>query len=407
MKQKTLLVLGAGSLQIPAILTGKRLGLRVVALDGDPGAPGLSFADTGHVVDITNAQNCLALARKEQVDGVIHICSEVSMTALGLINREMGLHGPDPDMVICATNKERMRRSFEEGGAPGPMSIAAVSDAEAMAAVAAIGGPTIVKPSRNSGSRGVTFLPEGAQPDVVLSAFRYALAESRDRSTVIERYIEGPEYSVEALVWNDRIEIVAITDKMTSGIPHFVETGHSQPAQIGEAESFAIRQAAAHGIRALGLNWCASHAELKLAPDGPYLIEISARLGGDFITTELVPRSTGIDMVAAAIRLCLGEEPDLDAQHSPQGVAIRYLTPSPGLVVSVDGVDEARYLDGVKIVEVYVAPGQEIGKLNSSLARAGHVVAEGRTAREAVKNAERAGECIHIGTFSTEIEKKK
>ena len=394
MRKKTLLVLAAGSLQVPAITVAKRMGLRVVAADGNPKAPGLVLANAAHVIDITNPQACLEVARSERVDGVIHICSEVAMASLGLINQELGLAGPDSETVVRATNKEQMRRAFEEGGAPSPTSIAVATEHAALAAAAFIDGPMIVKPSRNSGSRGITFVPAMASANLLKAAFNHAMAESRDRAALVEQYVEGPEFSVEALIWRGRTEILALTDKLTTGQPHFVEMGHSQPTLLKAQDAIKVREAAILGIRALGLDGCAAHAEVKLSSDGPYLMEIGARLGGDFITTELVPRSTGVDMVAGAIRICLGEEPDLKPKHEPRGVAIRYLAPAPGKVVRVSGVEEALRQSGVKVVELYVSSGDIVGQVNSSRARSGHVIAEGLTVEEAVENAERARECV-------------
>jgi biotin carboxylase len=396
---KTLLVLASGLLQIPAITTAKRMGLRVVAADGDATAPGLAYADKAHVINITDPQACLAVARAERIDGVIHICSEVAMTSLGLLNRELGLHGPDPAMVVRATNKECMRRAFEAGGAPSPKSMGVRTELEALAAAKEIGGALIVKPSRNSGSRGVTFLPEGCEPSAVVAAFCRAMRESRDPSALVEQFVGGPEFSVEALVWDGRIEVLAITDKLTTGEPHFVEMGHSQPSRLAAHEAAMVRQAAEQGIRALGLNWCAAHAEVRLSSNGPYLMEIGARLGGDFITTELVPRSTGIDMVEAAIRLTLGEAPDMRPRHAPHGAAIRYLAPPPGVVQSIDGVERALAQPNIKVVDAYVCRGDKVGKVDSSLARAGHIIAEGGDANEAVAWAEAACKIVRINTL--------
>ena len=398
MPRKTLLVLAAGPLQLPAITTAKRLGLRVVAADGDPHAPGLALADAAHVINITQPQACLEVARSERVDGVIHICSEVAMASLGLINRELNLAGIDPETVVKATNKAQMRRAFELGKAPSPKSIPVATDSDALAAARDIGGAVIVKPSRNSGSRGITHLPAGSPPDEIVAAFRRALGESRDPAALVEQFVEGPEFSVEALVWNRHIEILAVTDKRTTGKPHFVETGHSQPTMLSPGDAAAVRQAAVLGIQALGLEGCAAHAEIKLSDTGPFLMEIGARLGGDFITTELVPRSTGIDMVAGAIRICLGEAPDLTPGHAPQGAAIRYLDPVPGIVDRIEGVETALGMPGVRIVDVYVASGDRIRTIDSSLARVGHVIAEGATAQEAISHAERARDAIRIVT---------
>ena len=199
----TLMVLAAGPLQLPAVTTAKRMGLRVVAADGNPASPGLALADVGSVINILDAEECLALARREKVDGVVHICSEVSMYAMGRINEELGLHGIDSATAVRCTNKQEMRRAFEAAGAPSPRSTGVTTAEEAVAA-AAIGRPAIVKPARNSGSRGVTRLAEGDGPEAVVAAFEYAMAESRDPMALVEEYVTGPEFSVEILAWAGR-----------------------------------------------------------------------------------------------------------------------------------------------------------------------------------------------------------
>jgi len=185
---------------------------------------------------------------------------------------------------------------------------------------------------------------------------------------------------------------------VTTGAPNFVETGHSQPSQFPPKARAQIEDAAIRGVKALGIDWSAAHAEVRLSPNGPFLMEIGARLGGDFITTELVPRSTGIDMVEGAIRLALGETPDLTPKREAHGACIRYLTPQPGKVVQIDGVARAKSMPGIKIVDVAVGLGEMVPEMNSSLARVGHVIAEGATVEEAIQAAECARDSIVITT---------
>ncbi len=393
----TLLVLAAGPLQLPAVTTAKRMGLRVVAADGNPKAPGLAIADTAYVFDIRDPDECLRVAKKEKIDGVVHICCEVSMYAMGRINEKLGLHGIDSATAIRATNKEKMRLAFEAAGVPSPKSFGAATEQEALAAAEKLGLPLIVKPSRNSGSRGVTLLGERAAPGDLLAAYRRALSESHDNSVVIEDFIAGhDEFSVEILTWDGQPQVLAVTDKETTGPPNFVETGHCQPSRQPEDVRAAIERTAIDGVRALGIDWSAAHAEVKIGPAGPIIIEIGARLGGDFITTELVPRSTGLDMVQGTIELALGREPALTTTRPPRGASIRYLTPSAGRVVEITGVEEARKMPGVAVVDIHVAAGDHIGALHSSLARIGHIIAEGATAEEAVARAEAARDMVRV-----------
>ena len=398
--KRCLLLLGAGPLQLPAIHAAHRLGLEVVALDGNPGAPGLRLADVGRVVDLLDVDACVAVGRDVRPDGVIHICSEVAMPALGAINQDLALHGPDAVTVVRATNKEAMRRAFTTGNAPSPRSLGVRSLPEAVAAGVQLGGAVILKPGRNSGSRGVTRVDNGEDEQAIARAFRRALRESRDPVVVIEEFVDGPEFSVEILVWGRQAHVLAVTDKQTTGEPNFVETGHSQPSQLAPADRVRVVEAALRGVEALGLDWCGVHAEVRLSPQGPLLMEIGARLGGDFIASELVPRATGVDMVTAAIQLALGEIPDLTPQHPPHGACIRYLTPQPGTVIGLEGVDEARATPGVKIVELSIGLGDRVPALMSSSARVGHIIAEGVTSQAAIAAAERARDLIRITPLS-------
>ena len=119
-----------------------------------------------------------------------------------------------------------------------------------------------------------------------------------------------------------------------------------------------------------------------------YLMEIGARLGGDFISTELTHLSTGIDMVAAAIDVALGMEPDLSIKEEPKGACIRYFCPKAGKLVSVTNTE---VLNDPRVYkkEIYVRKGDIIPEITSSLSRSGHVIVIEKTPQEAVKLAEK------------------
>jgi biotin carboxylase len=290
-----------------------------------------------------------------------------------------------------------MRRAFEAAGAPSPRSFGAEDEKEALRVAGLLRWPIIVKPSRNSGSRGVTRLADRGDRAALLAAFLRALGASRDGGTVIEEFVDGPEFSVEIVVWDWEAHVLAVTDKRTTGAPFFVETGHSQPSVFTGPQRQAVRDAAVRGVKALGINWSAAHAEVRLSPQGPFLMEIGARLGGDFITTDLVPLSTGIDMVAAAIQLALGEEPSLSGKtRAEQGAAIRYLTPRSGMVTSISGVEQAKSMPGVRTVELGTKVGELVPELAFSLSRVGHIIATGATAEEAIARAEAARDTVRI-----------
>lgn len=385
---KRILVLGAGLLQVPVITKAKDLGYFVIAADGNPNAIGLSVADKAIVADIVSENSMLQIARHERINGVIHPCSEVAMSVMGYINDELNLSGISKEVAIKATNKHLMRLAFEEYGAPSPISVLTDSSNHAWQIFQNIlGSNAILKPSRNSGSRGISRVDKSISKEEFDILYERAYLESRDNSVLIEEYIEGPEFSAEIIVWDNNIYVLAVTDKKTTGAPYFVELGHNQPSIYPEDIVNVIKNTAIAGVKALGLNNCAAHAEIKLGNKHAYLMEVGARLGGDFISTELVHLSTGIDMVEAAVRVALGMEPNLIPKNERCGVCIRYFTPDKCIVKSINNT-ELLSDSHIYKSEIYVKEGDEIKEVKSSLDRSGHVIVCHDTVNDAIKLAD-------------------
>ena len=268
------------------------------------------------------------------------------------------------------------------------------SEAELSHAAAQLGFPVIIKPTDGVGSKGVSRVD---QPAALARAWERGMEVCRSGVLVCEEFVEGPEVSIEGLTIGPEPHLVAITDKITSGPPYFVETGHTQGSSLSPEHQEALRAAARCGILALGLENCATHSEIRMGPNGPRIMEIGARLGGDRITSDLVPLSTGVDLVAANLRLAMGDSPDLTPLRS-EGAAIRYFLPEPGIVEAVDGREESRGAPGVVDWVLDVAPGGRVPPLRSSLTRVGHVVTRGGTPEEAARSAERSRSLLQIRT---------
>lgn len=387
---KKLLVLAAGLLQVPVIKKAREMGYYVIAADDDPEAPGMALADKAIVPGgLVDEEKMLAIAKAEKIDGVIHPCSEVAMNVMGRINDEMHLSGISKEIAFRATNKHLMREAFEKYGAPSPVS-RCFKDVELAwgCFCTDFKGDAILKPSRNSGSRGIAKIPYDIRGEEFKALFDRAKAESRDDSVMLEQFIEGPEFSVEVIVWQGEPHVIAVTDKKTTEAPYFVELGHNQPSTYPLDIQLKLMNGAVAGCKALGLTNCAAHCELKVQNGEAYLMEIGARMGGDFISTELTHLSTGIDMVAATIDVVLGIEPDLTPKTKGMGVCIRYFTPKPGKLVSIYGAEMLNAPD-VYDAEIYHQPGDMIPEVRSSLDRSGHVIVTAPTVQLAIEQADR------------------
>ena len=93
MRGKTVLFVGAGRHQRRAIVRAKELGLRVVAVDRNPDAPGLDDADVGEVVDFADVEGVIEAGRRHGVDGVLTVSADRAVPVVAAVAEALGLPG--------------------------------------------------------------------------------------------------------------------------------------------------------------------------------------------------------------------------------------------------------------------------------------------------------------------------
>ena len=124
---------------------------------------------------------------------------------------------------------------------------------------------------------------------------------------MVEQFIVGREFSVESISYQGKHYILQITDKVTTEAPYFVELAHHQPAALSEEQIQAIRQLTLKMLDALKITNSAGHTEIKMDSTGvPYVIEMGPRMGGDFISSDLVRLSTGYNFVKGVLEVATG-----------------------------------------------------------------------------------------------------
>lgn len=396
MNSKKIMILGASILQLPAIEKALEMGLDVVAVDMNPDALGFGVQGVKkEVISTIDIPAVLEAAKRHGIHGIMTLASDMPMRTVATVAEEMGLVGISPDTAVKATNKAAMRQALEAHHVPIPQ-YRKVSGREAyLAAVADFTGPFMVKPADNSGSRGIIKVEDPADAVAAQKAYEYSHQHSRGGDVVVEEYMSGPEVSVETLTVDGQCHVIQITDKQTTGTPHFVEMGHTQPTAHDARTAEKIRQVAIAANRAVGITNGPSHTEIIVTPEGPKIVELGARLGGDCITTHLVPLSTGVDMVECCIRIALGERPELTPKFS-RGSAIRYFSQTPGVVKAITGIETAQTMEGVRQVSIVHGVGETVGQIDSSGARMGFIIAQGADAQAAGTVCQKAMEAIKI-----------
>lgn len=393
--RKKLMILGASVLQTPGIKKAKEMGLEVYAVDMNPEAEGFEFADKKLVISTIDIPNILNAAKECEIDGIMTLATDMPMRAVATVAKEMNLVGISVDTSLKATNKAIMRVCLKENGVPVPDFYKVSSFEEYKEAVRKFTKPFVVKPADSSGSRGIYLIDDIKNEQLINSAYTYSHEFSRCGDVVVEEYMRGKEVSVETLSVNGEVTVLQITDKLTTGAPYFVEMGHSQPTKHSHEIAERISQVAVAAVKAIGIENGPSHTEIMVTEDGPKIVEIGARMGGDCITTHLVPLSTGIDMVKNTINIALGEQTDLEPKFN-KGSAIRYFNVAKGTIKSIDGVAEAEKIEGVKQISFVKTIGDSVTEINSSGARVGFVIAQADSADDAVAVCEKAIDTIKI-----------
>ncbi len=393
---RTVLMLGGGRNQWAGLAAARRLGLRIVLADNVEHPYAARLADAIHVLDLGDAAECLRIAREAAVDGVFSMAADYPVPTWAALCDALGLPGITPAAAHLATDKAAMRGALAAAGVPVPRWTPVSEPSRLTGAAAGHSGAIVVKPARSSGSRGVTRVDAGDRR-ALERAYARARSAGGAGTVLLEKYVEGPEVSVETLTCCGETRVIAVTDKTTTGAPYFVEVGHAQPSALPDRVQDDLRAVAVAAVAALGIDTGPCHVEIRIGPGGPAVIELGARLGGGFIAAELVPRSTGVDLVEASLRLALGEtvQPKPTARG---GAALRFLEPEPGVLRAITGVDEARKAPGVVDVQVWCEVGQRIAELTDATARVGYVLAEADDAPTAARLAANGRDRIGIET---------
>ncbi len=394
---KRLLVLGAGAAQLGLLAAARRCGLYVIAVDRDPGAPGFGLADRRAILSTEDEPAIQRLAEAEAVDGLIAPGIDWPVAIAARVAERLALPHPlDGATALLATSKVHQRQRLEQAGVPQPRWRLAGSFAPE------VGLPCVVKAPDRQGQRGLTLVREPAE---LAAALREAAAASRGGGSMLEELVDGPEVTENAFSLAGAFHALTVTDRLTAEPPAFgVALAHVWPSELGEEETGRTADVAAAAVRALGILDGPTYTQLRIGRDGPKVMEVAARLGGGH-DAELCEAALGIDLNGLALRAALGEpiEPEsLTPIHRAGGACTRFLVPSAGELLAVEGLEEARRVPGVRALHVYRRPGHRFGEFRIGPDRAGAVLAVGDSRQDALERAAAAADSIRFLTGHAE-----
>ncbi|UYG06243.1 ATP-grasp domain-containing protein [Halomonas sp. M4R1S46] len=368
-----IMILGGGQMQRPAYLEAKKRGLEVVGVDPSRNAPCIELADHFYFHDLQDVSGLGNIVEKHQIDGVMTLSADYPVKAVGILNSRYQLPGITEEVVSIVSDKGVLRQHCHGSGITSPSWLVQYEstgfDIDKIMAMI----PVVVKPTCSSGGRGVTCIRKGDSVSQLNDALAHACKFSKNGGVIIESYISGKEYSAETITSRGITQVIAITEKITSGHPFYMEVGHNIPYIFDDQEWSEVKQFLYSVINGIGIDNSPAHIEFKVDEGVPVLVEVGARLGGGFITTDLIPLASGINMVSAAISLCMGTEPQTQRTHS-HAAAIRYLIPPAGLMKGIKGIDKIAKLNEVVKINCEYLPDCHIPVIRDADGRKAFVI---------------------------------
>lgn len=317
---KKLCIIGANEFQNKLVLKAKELGFETHVFAWEDGAVAKKNCDFFYPISITKKEEILKKCKEIKIDAVCSIASDLAMLTVNYIAKKLNLIGNSLECTEMTTNKYEMRKKLIENNLPCPWFklIEELEDLEKED----FKFPLIVKPIDRSGSRGINKVKNIKE---LTKALKIAKEVSFSNKVLVEEFIEGNEYSVECISQDGRHKLLQITRKYTTGSPNFIETGHIQPCDLKEEMFQKVEEIIINSLKALEIKNGASHSEIKIYNNEVKIIEIGARMGGDFIGSDMVKYSTGIDFLELVIKVASNEKINIEKNQDKKNVMVKFI----------------------------------------------------------------------------------
>lgn len=389
---KSILIFGAGINQLELIREAKKLGVETVVIDPSLEPVGKKEADYFYQVDGKDYETTKAIALKHKVDGIVTGQMEKPMRLMAGLASEMGYIFHSPEVVERSLDKWLMKQAFIQHHVPCAKGVLfKENEPVTMESLNTFSFPLIMKPKDAFSSRGVYKVDRFEEIGDHLNETR---SFSPSGQVIVEEFLEGKEYSVETITIKGHTTVIQVTEKFITPFPNTVEMGHLQPAILDLKQKDEIERVVKAAIEAIGIDHSAAHAEVMLTAEGVKMIEIGARLGGDFIASYLTRTSTGISMDKAAVQVALGMAPDVERKKNRFSY-IKYIELPPNKkVTEILPFDDITMQPDVVFVHFFVGIGDTTKAITHSALRQACIIVEGGSRKDVIEKGDRYAEDI-------------
>ena len=379
------LIIPAGVYQLPAILKAKEIGLKVITADNRPQNPGHKHADRSESISVIDKDNILALAREENIDAIFTMASDIALKTVSYVTRELGLIETLPEGVADITCLKNRFRNFQKKNNFNYPEFQIVNNYLSFrSALKEINFPLFVKPSDNSGSKGVCYLDNDiAGSNDLQKVYATAQSFSRNSTICVEKVLEGLEIGGDALIIDGEVAFCVLTNKYMTHHPQYIPIGHSIPSLLSDEVKEKVMESLQLAVSALNIKCSSLNFDIIVSPDSISILEMSPRLGGNCIPA-IVRLGTGFDMVEASLQISLGVTPKVPENIELKPTGVRILrSKSDGILTSYRDPKEIKnkYRNVLELVMDYT-PGSKVNCYSQGADRIGHVICQSKNIAE-------------------------
>ncbi len=347
-ENKTLMILGAGQLQVPIIQRAKEKGLRVVVVSPGDDDPGFAYADAVVPLDVKDEEGVLRAAITHKIDGITTDQTDLPVRTAAYVAEKMGLSGIGYEAGCLFTDKFKQRQRCKELGLPTPKFANVRTIAEAEEFFEGNGAPIIMKPADSQASHGVSKIVSLSQ---IEECFQDAVKYSRTGTVLVEQWIEGTEFPADSYVSNGVCNLLAIGQYHPFSIEGvFSSCNTVWPANQSCEVLELIRDTNKKIVEGFGLKQGRTHGEYIVSNGKCYLIEIGARGGGSFFSSDDIRYTTGFNsedyLIDIALGLLEGELFGEKTRYACCSTLFFYLP--EGIVENINGLDKIMSMEFVK-----------------------------------------------------------
>ena len=373
---KKLMILGAGTSQLPLIDAAKKAGICTIVASTPGDWPGFQAADGFTCTDISDEEAILEEAKRLHVDGIVTCCMDTGVRAVGLVSETLGLSGPSREAAEISTDKYKMKEAFQKSGVSCARHVCIKDEVQLIKELEEFSFPVVVKAVDLMGSRGIFRCDTKEE---VLENYKKTMAATQKDYCLLEEFIEGTLFGAEAMIQNGKMVFCMLDN--TESYPGYVPTpvGHSVPFEQEASLGSQAREQVAKAVHAVGLDNCAINCDLICKDGKVYVIEVTARAGATCLP-EITGLYYGINYYEAIVKLALGMDvAPMFQKKVPQVCSIaRSITSTrDGVVKSVSNEN----LPDTQIVELslYLEPGDLVCRYTNGRDRLGQVIIKGDT----------------------------